>query len=168
MRVEFRKLHICHPLQCAAIDEVELFGVVVSQRIWRGAATLLILGAVIALALFLALRPLRFERVASGGARALLRLDDELGATVEPVDPETARSLRIPSSERDLIVTSIANSGPAADAGIRVGDVIERIGGRSAAQVETGVLPAGSMPVVINRGGKHAMLRMAIADTSRG
>jgi hypothetical protein len=161
-------LHICHPPQYGAIDGVGLLGVVSGRSIWRGAAAILILGAIIVLGLFLAVRPLRFERVASKSARALLRLDDELGATVEPVDPPTARTLGLESSAGGLVVTSVANGGPAADAGIRVGDVVERIGSLSAAQAETATLPSGSIPIAINRGGKRAILRVALAGTARG
>lgn len=142
--------------------------VVSGRRIWRGAAAILILSAIIVLGLFLAVRPLRFERVASKSARALHRLDDELGATVEPVDPPTARTLGLSPSAGDLVVTSVANGGPAADAGLRVGDVVERIGTLSAAQSETAVFPSTPMPVMINRGGKHAILRVALPGTARG
>lgn len=46
------------------------------------------------------------------------------------VDPRTARYLRLPSAE-GLLVTEVFKDGPAADAGIRVGDVIMELSGNS-------------------------------------
>src|ERR1041384_3640845 len=102
------------------------------DRSWRSAAALMTGAGIIALALFLAARPLRVETPASASAQALLRLDSALGATVERVDHRTAAALGLRSADSSLVVTSVASSGPAAAAGLRVGDVIERIGGRPA------------------------------------
>lgn len=137
-------------------------------RKWHGAAALLILLAIIVLGLFLAFRPLQLESPATGGARALLRLDNVLGATVEPVDPSTAGVLGLRSSDGDLVVTSVATSGPAAEAGLRVGDVIERIGNKPATEVHSHSLSAARTPVQIIRGGSHAMLNLDFAGVSRG
>ncbi len=46
------------------------------------------------------------------------------------VDPRTAKYLRLPSAE-GLLVTEVFKNGPAADAGIRVGDVILELSGNS-------------------------------------
>jgi hypothetical protein len=124
----------------------------------RNAALSLILGAMIVLTAFLALRPLRLEAPIFGSARTLLNLDNAVGATVEPVDRATATTLGLSSPAGDLVVTSVANRGPAAAAGIRVGDVIERIGGKPAA---ASAAPRAPTVVMINRGGKRAMLRIA-------
>jgi hypothetical protein len=129
----------------------------ISNSVWRGAAGLILL-AIIVLALFLALRPAHLEMPASGDARALLRLDNALGATVEPVDAGTARSLGVSSSSGGFVVTSVANKGPAVSAGIRVGDIIERIGSRPAATVDAGSLSAASTQILINRHGNHAIV----------
>lgn len=124
----------------------------------RSAAILLILSAIVAFALFLVFRPLRLEGPVSGSGQALLSLDEALGATVEPVDPATAGVLGLSSSAGDLVITSVGTAGPAAAAGMRVGDVIERIGGKPAAASAT---PAKSTAVTINRGGKHAIVQIA-------
>jgi hypothetical protein len=134
-----------------------------SNTVWRGAAAGLILLAIVALALFLALRPAQLEMPASGGARALLRLDNALGATVEPVDYGTARMLGISMGSGDFVVTSVANRGPAVDAGIHVGDVIERIGNKPAAAAETALHSAARTPILINRHGKHAIVSVDFA-----
>ena len=135
---------------------------------WRGAAALLLLGAIIVLALFLALRPLRVDSPASSSARALLRLDTALGATVEPVDRTTAGMLGVQSSGRTLVVTSVASNGPAATAGLRVGDVIERIGGRPAGDLRETASLVSAEPLAIRRGGKETILNVQLAEGSGG
>jgi predicted metalloprotease with PDZ domain len=54
-------------------------------------------------------------------------VDEAIGATVEPLDPATARSLGLSGETHGAVVTSIANGGPAARAGIRTGDVVVAI-----------------------------------------
>jgi S1-C subfamily serine protease len=131
-------------------------------------AALLLLGAIVVLALFLALRPLRVDSPATSSARALLRLDTALGATVEPVDRATAGMLEVQSSEGSLVVTSVASNGPAATAGLRVGDVIEQIGGRPAGDFRETAGPASSEPLSIRRGGKETILNVQLAEGSGG
>lgn len=161
---EYRRLQIFHAMQLAVTGVLELrWRVSIINRIWPGAAAVLIFTAIIVLGLFLAFRPLQLESPASGSARALLRLDTLLGATVEPVDSRTAGVLGVTASEKGLVVTSVASSGPAADAGIRVGDVIETIGNHPITEVHSRALSAAQMPVLINRGGSHAMLRLDFA-----
>lgn len=55
-------------------------------------------------------------------------LDEAIGATVEPLDAATARSLQLTPGTDGLVVTSISNDGPAARAAIQVGDVIIGVG----------------------------------------
>jgi predicted metalloprotease with PDZ domain len=55
------------------------------------------------------------------------QLDQAIGATVEPLDPATARSLQLTSGTHGLVVTSLASGGAAARAGVRTGDVIVAI-----------------------------------------
>jgi predicted metalloprotease with PDZ domain len=127
----------------------------------------LILGAVILLALLIFLRPPRVKIPASGTGQALLRLENSLGATVEPVDRATVRTLGLSSANGDLVVTSVANQGPAADAGIRVGDVIERIGGQPASQANAPPRSSAT-PILINRRGKRAIVSVDLAGRSPG
>ena len=134
----------------------------ISNSVWRGGTGLILL-AIVVLALFLALRPAHLEMPASGDARALLRLDNALGATVEPVDAGTARSLGVQSISGGFVVTSVANKGPAVSAGIKVGDIIERIGSQPAATVDAGSLSAASTQMLINRHGNHAIVSVDFA-----
>lgn len=54
-------------------------------------------------------------------------VDEAIGATVEPLDPATGRSLGLSGETHGAVVTSVANGGPAARAGIRTGDVLVTI-----------------------------------------
>jgi len=53
-----------------------------------------------------------------------------VGGTAEDMTPELAQALRIPSP-KGMIITSLADGGPAATAGVQVGDVVLRFGGRT-------------------------------------
>lgn len=64
------------------------------------------------------------ERVAS---------HDRLGATVALLDSDTRQQLNVPASVDGVVITSIKPGGSAAEAGLKAGDVIERIGRRGAA-----------------------------------
>jgi predicted metalloprotease with PDZ domain len=138
-----------------------------TERNWRIAAALLTASAIAALALFLVLRPLDVDTPASGSAQALLRLDNALGATVEPIDHATAGVLGLQSPGRDLVVTSVASDGPAAAAGLRVGDVIERIGGRPASEEVRDISNlASAEPLEIRRGAKAAVINVQLGNKS--
>ena len=126
------------------------------ERTWSGASLLLVaIGAILVLALFLVLRPLELESPASGGARAMLRVDHALGATVEPVDAAIAKRSGLQDGNDEFVVTSVANGGPAAAAGLRVGDVIKSIGGKPADQLS---LTGHSVPISIWRGGRTIVI----------
>ncbi|MEO7749958.1 MAG: PDZ domain-containing protein [Sphingomicrobium sp.] len=128
------------------------------DRLWTSPWGLLLLSALIALGLFLALRPLELQGPATGRGRALLRLDHLLGATVEPLDIATASQSGLSPGGGELVVTSIASNGPAAKAGLRVGDVVERIGSQPAAQASVAAPAQFPVPVLINRRGGRAVL----------
>ena len=146
-----------------------MWAMATTDRSWRSAAALLTIGAVLALALFLLLRPLHVETPASGSAQALLRFDNQLGATVEPVNHSTATMLGLQSAGHYLVVTSIASRGPAATAGLRVGDVIERIGGRPASeQLGASGGAATAELLAIRRDGKTAVINVQLGDKARG
>jgi S1-C subfamily serine protease len=64
---------------------------------------------------------------ASRGDTLAGQLDQAIGATVEPLDSGTARSLGLTAGTHGLVVTSVASGGAAARAGVRTGDVIAAI-----------------------------------------
>jgi predicted metalloprotease with PDZ domain len=100
--------------------------------------------------------------------------DEAVGATVEPLDPATADSLGISRDGKGLVVTSLGERGPAARAGIRPGDVIERIGQAPVAspQDAASALRAARAEIILtlNRRGHYAIVRLPIrppADFAR-
>ena len=50
-----------------------------------------------------------------------------MGIEVAPINPQTAAQLRLPSSTQGLVVASVDPGGPAAQAGVQAGDVIEEV-----------------------------------------
>ena len=109
-----------------------------------------------------AVRQVRVEAPASHDARALLKLDSELGATLEPLDATSARILGGGSEEDDMVVTSLASGGRASAAGIRVGDVVEAIDGKDASDVDEALAALGPelTRVAINRHGNRAIVEL--------
>jgi len=118
------------------------------------AVAIMLVIAVAALALIVP--SIRFDSPASGGARALKALDASIGATLEPFEPK-------PAGARAMIVTSVANGGPAERAGLRVGDLVEQIGPSPAGDVKASAASLGHLPapVIVNRRGKRAIVQLA-------
>ena len=110
--------------------------------------------------LFVAARQVRLVTPASPHARTLLRLDSALGATLEPLDARAARTLGGGSRVDEMVVTSVAAGGRASTAGLRVGDVVERVDGENPADLDAAVDAIGTDPteILINRHGDHVKL----------
>jgi Do/DeqQ family serine protease len=81
-----------------------------------------------------------------------------LGIAVTDVTPQVAAKLGLPADEKGAVVAELAPSGPAAEAGLRPGDVIQEVNRqpvRSAREFAQAVEKAGDRDVVllVNRGG---------------
>ncbi len=89
------------------------------------------------------------------------------------VDPRTARYLRLPSAE-GLLVTEVFKGGPAADAGIRVGDVIMELSGNSVTDRDKYLSllrnhqPGAPIKVKVWRDGAEKSFTMKTADFDDG
>ncbi|HEX6184931.1 MAG TPA: DegQ family serine endoprotease [Pyrinomonadaceae bacterium] len=76
----------------------------------------------------------------------------KLGVTVTPLTPELAARLRLPEDRQGLVVTSVEESGPAAEAGVQQGDLIEQANRRPVRTVEDlreAIQSAGDRPVLL-------------------
>jgi len=104
--------------------------------------------------------PVETSREGSEGGEPSTGANDtgRLGATVEPVTPETAARLELPRDARGLLVTRVNPEGSAADAGLRRGDLIQEVNQQPVTtpeQLRTALAGAGDRPVLllVQRGG---------------
>ena len=86
-----------------------------------------------------------------------------LGVGVEPLTPDVAARLNLPGDAQGLVVTDVDPIGPAADAGIQEGDVIEEANRqrvRSAQDLQAAEERAGGSPLLllVNRRGNSIFL----------
>jgi serine protease Do len=82
----------------------------------------------------------------------------KLGIGVEPLTPEMASQLGVKSGTQGLVVTEVDGAGPAADAGLQRGDVIEQVNQqpvRLAADLRAALQRSGTRPalLLVNRRG---------------
>lgn len=76
----------------------------------------------------------------------------KLGVAVQPLTPAVAQQLGISADVEGLVVLEVDPSGPAADAGIQRGDVIEQIDQqpvRSVADLRAAVERTGKVPLLL-------------------
>ena len=95
------------------------------------------------------------EGDAEGGGR--------LGITASPLTPELAARLRLPEGANGLVVTGVDPGGPAAEAGIRQGDLIieaNRRPVRSVDDLREAIRQSGDRPVLllVSRGGQTSFI----------
>jgi Do/DeqQ family serine protease len=75
-----------------------------------------------------------------------------LGLAVQPLTPALAQELRLDMRTQGLVVTEIDPSGPAADAGIQPGDVIEQVNQqpvRTVTELRDAVQRSGRAPMLL-------------------
>jgi Do/DeqQ family serine protease len=82
-----------------------------------------------------------------------------LGINAEPLTPETAAQLGLRRGTQGLVVTQVDPAGPAAQAGVRTGDVIQEVNRqpvRTLAEVRDALRKSGNRAAVllVNRGGQ--------------
>jgi S1-C subfamily serine protease len=126
------------------------------------AVAIFIVCALLFLALVLVARQLRFDSPASPHAKNLLKLDNTLGATLEPLDERAARMLGGGSHADEMVVTSVAAGGRASIAGLRVGDVVEQVDGEDPSNLDAAIDAVATDPteILINRQGNHVTLKV--------
>jgi serine protease Do len=84
---------------------------------------------------------------------------EKLGLSVEPITPDVVSQLNLKPGTQGVMVTEVDPVGPAAEAGIQTGDVIQEVNRRpvrSAGDIRSAAGSAGSRPVLllINRDGQ--------------
>jgi serine protease Do len=75
-----------------------------------------------------------------------------LGVVVTPLTPELASRMRLPADRQGLLVTEVDPAGPAADAGLRQGDLIEQANRspvRSLEELRAAIESAGERPLLL-------------------
>jgi Do/DeqQ family serine protease len=87
----------------------------------------------------------------------------KLGITVEPLTPDIAQELQLKPGTTGVVVTSVDPSGPAVEASIQRGDVIQEVNRqpvKSAEELRAAIEKSGGKPVLllINRRGETAFL----------
>jgi len=135
------------------------------------ALAILVVGALLLAIAVLGARQLSFDSPASHHARTLLKLDSTLGATLEPLDERAARTLGGGSRVDEMVVTSIAAGGRASAAGLRVGDVVEKVDGKDPSDLDAAIGAVSTDPteILVNRHGSRVMLNVpAPAPTAQG
>ncbi len=86
---------------------------------------------------------------AGGGGNATT---GKLGIGVQPITPDVAQQLALPAGKQGVVVAEIDPAGPAADAGLQRGDVIEQVNRqpvRSSADVTAALNRSGTRPVLL-------------------
>jgi serine protease Do len=86
-----------------------------------------------------------------------------LGITVQPLTPDIARQLGLPRDATGLVVADVADGGPAAEAGMRPGDVIvqaNRQAVKSTADLQKVLGRGGPTVFLMNRQGRTFFLTL--------
>ncbi|MBO1076252.1 DegQ family serine endoprotease [Roseomonas marmotae] len=93
-----------------------------------------------------------------------------IGVNIQQVTDDIAESLALPGGAHGALVARAEESGPAAKAGVRNGDVILKFNGQDIREMRTlprivAETPVGTeVPVTVWRGGKEEQLKMTVAE----
>jgi S1-C subfamily serine protease len=94
-------------------------------------------------------RPVRTEQDDSSEPKSN---NGSLGLAAQPITPALAQQLGVDRETQGLVVTAIDPSGPAADAGIQPGDIIEQVNQqpvRTVAELREAVQRSGNTPILL-------------------
>jgi serine protease Do len=86
-----------------------------------------------------------------------------LGINVQPVSPALVQRFNLKDADAGLVITEVTPAGPAAEAGLQPGDVIEEVNRRpvrSVAELQAALKASGERPalLLVNRGGDTIFL----------
>ncbi|HEX8722995.1 MAG TPA: DegQ family serine endoprotease [Pyrinomonadaceae bacterium] len=87
-----------------------------------------------------------------GGAEGEQSEGGRLGITVAPLTPETAGRFQLPRDKEGIVVTGVDPAGPAGEAGIQQGDLVEQANRRPVRTVEdlrAAIEGAGDRPLLL-------------------
>ncbi|MBZ5583972.1 MAG: PDZ domain-containing protein, partial [Acidobacteriia bacterium] len=95
----------------------------------------------------------------SGGGGGGGRASNRLGMTVEPLTPDLAAQLGLRRGTQGVVIDQVDPAGPAAQAGLAQGDVIQQVNRqpvRSPEDIRNALQRSGNQPplLLVNRGGQ--------------
>ena len=99
------------------------------------------------------------------------KVEEQLGLSVKELNPQIARNYNL-GIETGVIITDVANGGPADDAGLRPGDVIIEIDKKKITNLDqytsaiSVVKPGGTLLVLVKRGDNTVFSALRVPDKS--
>ncbi len=107
------------------------------------------------------------EQQGGGGGGGGGRTSSRLGITVEPLTPDLAAQLRLRPGTQGVVIDDVDPSGPAAQAGLQQGDVIQQVNRqpvRTPDDVRNALQRSGnrSPVLLVNRGGQTSFVTIPL------
>lgn len=97
-----------------------------------------------------------------------------IGATVQPLTPELADAMKLKGQQTGALVSEVEPNDPAAQAGIKSGDLITTVNGKKISDARELRLMIGSMPpgtkvqIAVNRDGQTKTFDVQLAEMPAG